>query len=89
LKARDDRGDIATIIDGMFAGRSWCEIRVDLGTQGGADALRKMIGIARHRLIAPGVDTGTGAGHGEKCRAWSSATATVSAAGRPAPALGR
>lgn len=34
LKAGGNRGDIAKIIDGMFAERGWREIRVDLVTQG-------------------------------------------------------
>lgn len=34
LKAGGNRGDIAKIIDGMFAARDWREIRVDLVTQG-------------------------------------------------------
>jgi hypothetical protein len=34
LKAGGNRGDIAKIIDGMFAERGWREIRVDLATQG-------------------------------------------------------
>lgn len=34
LKAGGNRGDIARIIDGMFAERGWREIRVDLATQG-------------------------------------------------------
>lgn len=34
LKAGGNRGDIAKIIDGMFAERDWREIRVDLVTQG-------------------------------------------------------
>lgn len=34
LKKGGNRGDIAKIIDDMFAGRGWREIRVDLHTQG-------------------------------------------------------
>lgn len=34
LKKGGNRGDIAKIIDGMFAERGWREIRVDLATQG-------------------------------------------------------
>lgn len=34
LKPGGNRGDIAKIIDGMFAERGWREIRVDLATQG-------------------------------------------------------
>lgn len=34
LKKGGNRGDVAKIIDGMFDGRGWREIRVDLVTQG-------------------------------------------------------
>lgn len=34
LKKGGNRGDIAKAIDGMFSGRGWREIRVDLTTQG-------------------------------------------------------